>query len=558
MLFKKIRNYKRIRRKNNFISFLREFCINKKLIILYVIVVLFMILNAILSIYRPKYQGIIIDGLSRAYLININKLRNTLLIFLGMVVVQYVIVYIRDILDVMISEKIAEDLRNKIFYKYNFIRIMLLEKYSLNDIILKVEKDINLVKTCGINAVLCIISNIIIIFSIFPVIFKINLNVFVVTLIMFLLYILTNYILSKKIMKISKSFLDSYNNYVSILSEIHRNIIVSKIFNLYEYTLKRYLDSNREYKLQQVNQEKTYIINRMITILIQYLGLSVTWIIGFVNIIDGNMTIGTLIALISYQSILMNPVIRIVDSVNNFSSAKIALDDLYEFFNEDEINENCKLNIYNIDNIVVDALTYNYVQGDRYIKYDNYSFLKDEKLVYAIVGSSGSGKSTFAKILAGIKEDYIGNILINGKNFRDLNKKRFWECIVYIEQNSHFFDDTMINNVSFDKQIERDEIIQRSKELSLNKEFENRWDEIINGNGNNISTGQAKRLDLLRGIMKNNVSMYIFDEVTENLDYKNRCRIYEILNRLSQSNIVIYITHNEEELKFLKHKRIDL
>ena len=204
-----------------------------------------------------------------------------------------------------------------------------------------------------------------------------------------------------------------------------------------------------------------------------------------------------------------------------------------------------KYEIDNITNLKLDNVTY---------KYDNV-IVEDVNLVfnkglYSLAGISGCGKSTIAKSIARRNNNYTGNILINGINILDITSESLYKKLCYIDNKSYIFNDSVRNNFKMHKKdITDDEIYKLLDKVNLSYLYKkNGLDYIINDSMTNISGGERQRL-VLAMYLVNKYDLYIFDEVTSNVDRESEEVIINIIKELSKDSIVLLISH-----RLLNHK----
>lgn len=180
----------------------------------------------------------------------------------------------------------------------------------------------------------------------------------------------------------------------------------------------------------------------------------------------------------------------------------------------------------------------------------NMHFKFESGKFYAIHGESGLGKSTLFDILLGFKDDFTGDIIINGElqSSRDFSQNR--KNIHLIEQSTAIFNDTVLNNILLGRQVSTEQLIKLIKLCVLDTTFpESSWSNIIDFKGNNLSGGQKQRLTLLRGLI-GTPSMIILDETLVGLDNITKHQILHNLKEYFHDKIVIFITHDSEVMKF--------
>lgn len=205
----------------------------------------------------------------------------------------------------------------------------------------------------------------------------------------------------------------------------------------------------------------------------------------------------------------------------------------------------------------------NEIKDDINIKFDNLTFaykntnvIKDLNLTIksnkftAIVGESGSGKSTLAKLIMGYYQNYEGNIFINDLERKIISEKSLMENVAYVNHNPQIFKGTIRENI---------DLIGTSDDITINKVLEevnlldfvnsqNGLETLLLENGSNLSGGQKQRLNLARALLKN-PNMYIFDEVTSNIDVESEEKILSIIKKLSKNKTVLMITHRLSTVK---------
>ncbi len=233
---------------------------------------------------------------------------------------------------------------------------------------------------------------------------------------------------------------------------------------------------------------------------------------------------------------------------------------IMSILNDEELNDG-KLKIKNINNIEINDLS---------LKFDEKTILKNINMkltknnFYSIIGQSGSGKTQLTKTIAKLNYDYSGNIKINGIDLKEINNQSYYEKICYISNNSYLFNDTIKHNFQFINPNITDKQIYKLLELVKLKEFikENGGlDFVVNSDCSNISGGQKQRIILAMNLAKK-YDLYIFDEITSNVDLDSEKIILKLIKQQIKNSIVILITHRVNSIKItdytylLKNKKI--
>lgn len=180
----------------------------------------------------------------------------------------------------------------------------------------------------------------------------------------------------------------------------------------------------------------------------------------------------------------------------------------------------------------------------------NFNISKGETI--ALVGESGCGKSTIAKMLMRFIDSNSGNIKIGGYKIEDYSIKDLRENITYISQSSFLFTGTIFENLTIhDPSITLDEVIEACKMVELDEFIDQlplRYNTLVEENGMNFSGGQRQRLALARGLLKKG-EIYIFDEVTNQLDPLTEKAVQNVIEKISKEKTTIIITHRIANVK---------
>lgn len=169
----------------------------------------------------------------------------------------------------------------------------------------------------------------------------------------------------------------------------------------------------------------------------------------------------------------------------------------------------------------------------------------DSQQMIAIVGESGSGKSTLAKLLVGIEKNYQGDVLIQGKQRKELDDDSFYKRVMYVSHREVLFKGSVKDNlyVGNDQASEEDmwKVLQQVQLDEFLKAHQG-LHTLLNENASNLSGGQKQRLALARALLKEK-DVYIFDEATSNVDMESEDTILRIIHQLAKTKTVIMITH---------------
>jgi ATP-binding cassette subfamily B protein len=291
----------------------------------------------------------------------------------------------------------------------------------------------------------------------------------------------------------------------------------------------------------------TNVQNSMKTLVELVGGVLILWV-GGVSVINGEMTIG---ALIAFQSLLMyflDPVKNLIDLQPQMQTAVVAAERLGEILDldaEKSATEYKKMNPDKFDgDIQVKNLKFRY--GTRRLVLDDISINIKAGQKIAFVGESGSGKTTLSKLLLNLYQPEEGEILIDGNNIADIQFETLRDRIAYIPQETFLFSGSIYDNLTLGiDDVDMDRVVEAAK-LAQAHEFINdlplRYETVLEENGANLSGGQRQRLAIARAILKN-PDILILDEATSNLDAMTEEALDNALDKLTENMTTIYIAH---------------
>lgn len=266
---------------------------------------------------------------------------------------------------------------------------------------------------------------------------------------------------------------------------------------------------------------------------------------AFVAITTQSIEASVIILFVQLMNSVMNPLIEIPTLISKRNSCKPLFKKLGEII---KVEDNSKKEEVDFEkNITINNLEFSY-EENRVLSGVNFTFEKGK--TYAVVGASGSGKTTLLNLLVGRNLDYVGEILYDGKDLKNLSIDSLFEKISFVEQNVFVFDDTIENNVTMysnvDKDLLQDAIIKSGlKSLIDEKGLDYKCGE----NGCNLSGGEKQRISIARSLIKKSEILFM-DEATSALDTETSSSVMNsVLDIDGLSKIVI--THKLEE-KILK------
>ncbi|MBZ7991258.1 MULTISPECIES: ABC transporter ATP-binding protein [unclassified Campylobacter] len=347
----------------------------------------------------------------------------------------------------------------------------------------------------------------------------------------------------KKLKSIGIATQQNYAELTSRLNEILGNIELVKSSNAEKLELEKYKNSNENVAKLIYRGTKINAFTSPIMETFGALGVSATIIIGGMEVINGSMQIGNFFSFLTALFLIYTPVKRITSLYASLqtnlaaSTRTFYLLDLEPEIKGGDENLNQEIKSLKLQNA---SLKY-----DDKLALDNVSIEFKKGEITAIIGRSGSGKSSLVNTILRFYELNSGEIKINNNNYKNYSLDSLREKIAIVTQNIYLFSDTIANNIAYANEFDEERVINALKLANAYDFISIMPDGIytkLSEKGNNFSGGQRQRLALARAFYKN-PEIIIFDEATSALDNESQNLISKSLVNIKQDKIIILIAH---------------
>ena len=354
----------------------------------------------------------------------------------------------------------------------------------------------------------------------------------------------------KKSSKIALKKKHTMDNVVSRMIEYISGMELFKSYNLAGEKFKRLKDSFNDLKKESINTEialAPYILIFQLTVDISFALLlllstqlfisgSINKIMFFSYIIIG-LSLSNILKAFSGQYVF-------------FQYMKLATDKLINVYNEKEISYEFKVMPFKNYDIKFENVSFSYEKDKPVLK--NISFEAKQGTSTALVGSSGSGKTTVTNLIARFWDCQSGIISIDGTDITKIFPEELLTNISMIFQDVYLVNDTIENNIKLGKpDATHEEVVRAAKDASCHEfitELENSYDTVVGEGGSTLSGGEKQRISIARALLKD-TSIILLDEATASLDADNEHEIRKSLDKLIKNKTVITIAHKLNTIK---------
>ena len=464
-------------------------------------------------------------------------------VLLFQVLFQFLFVYFTNLL----GQKVVFDIRNKLFSKIISFKMSYYNKSSIGRLVTRTVNDMETIASIFSQGLFMIIADLILMLSVLTVmvILSLKLSIIIFLILPFIIVATRLFQMGKKV-----AFNQVRNEVANLNSFVQERLSGMKeiqIFNRQKIEYENFKNINERHKqawLKTVWYNSIFFpiseISTSITI-----GLLV-WYAGFNNIADENsVSLGTIFLFIQLSQMLFRPLRQIADKFNTLQMGMVAANRVFKILDTDEFVKDTGTNLDEVKGeIIFDKVNFSYEINNPIIKNLSIEIKPGERV--AIVGPTGSGKSTIIKLILRFFEINSGKIYVDGTSIEKFSLKNLRSQISLVSQDIFLFADSIYNNISlFKKNISKDKIENAAKEIGI-LEFINKLPGGFNYNvkerGVMLSEGQRQLISFLRAYVSN-PKILILDEATSSIDSKTEQLIQYATNKIIEGKTSIIIAH---------------
>ena len=341
--------------------------------------------------------------------------------------------------------------------------------------------------------------------------------------------------------------------FTKFLSEILKATSVIKIFQKEEIELKNFKNiiDDRIEKMTKV--EKTRLGAAPVMETITGIAIAIVVLAGGFLSIKNEIEVGSFFSFLTALMLAYQPV-RALSGVNiGINEGLVAAKRIYALLdNQDLVNKNLSLTDLNVTNKNIEFKSVNFVYPDGTEAIKKISTKINGGSTVALVGKSGSGKTSFINLIPKFYNLSSGSIEIDNQNINEVNLHSLRKEIALVSQDTILFDDTVKANIAYGKiDASEREILEASKNAAADefiKELPNGYDTIIGENGVKLSGGQKQRISIARAMLKNS-SIILLDEATSALDTESESKVKFAIDNLIKNRTTIIIAHRLSTIK---------
>ncbi len=472
---------------------------------------------------------------------NFNNLFRYALYYFILISVSAFSTYFFILLVTYVGQRAMMDMRESLMRKILRLKISFFDKNPVGRIVTRLTNDVQALNEFFSSVLVYLLKDFLLLFGIFFLMFKMNktLTFSVLILVPSLIYISNIFRNSvRKAYRNIRKYLAEINAFVQ---ESLSGIKIINIFKKEEFFKDKFRIINENLLNANLSQVRNFAIFRPLVDFHEFIAIALIILISGLQIKTGKLTVGALVAFLSYIRMAFRPIMDLSEKYNIFQSAMAALERIDSIFRED-VEEKGKIKTHKLKgHIIFDNVYLTYNGSDWVLEGVSFEVKEGEKV--ALVGPTGSGKTSIINLLLGFYPFQKGRILIDGIDIREYDLYFLRKNIGIVMQENFIFKDTLLTNIKlFDNISEAN--IKSAVEKSFVNVIANKLDKGLNTliDQDSLSVGEKQLIAIAR-VLAYDKRIVILDEATSHIDSYTEYLLHKALNELLKNRTAIIIAH---------------
>ncbi len=519
---------------------------------------LMVIVTAAVNLAGPTLQATAIDAITiDAELGKLSVDFDALVKVLVLMGVLYVIASIVTMFQAQLAAKLSQstvhNMRNELFTKISYLPVKYTDTHKHGDVMSRMTNDVENISNTVSQSISSLFSSAITIIGAFVLMLRYSPILTLVAMISIPLTIFSSNLLVKHMRKYFKTqsvLLGALNGHIEEMVTGYKTVMA---YGKEKSAIDGFQTLSRDYRKISIKANIWgSIMGPVMNIIGNFSYLMLAAVGGYMVATQdptaaGALTIGAIQAVLGYSKQFTRPINEIANQYSSILTAMAGAERVFEILDsKSEIDEGKQgLDVDSIcGNISFKNINFSYVEGEPVLKDFNLEVKSGEKI--AIVGATGSGKTTIVNLLTRFYEIDSGEILLDGINITDIPKKDLREAIAIVLQDTMLFTDTIGRNIRYGKLEADDKDVQYAARCARADIFidrlHNAYDTELTGSGSNLSVGQRQLLSIARAVLAD-PKILILDEATSSVDTQTEMNIQSAMVALMKGRTSLIIAH---------------
>lgn len=510
-----------------------------------IIVIFLMVFVILCGILNPYLLKVAIDN--NVANSNVKGLIGIAIVLVVINLISWVLSRIRWIMISEITNSILVNIRHELYAHIQGLSFDFFDNRPVGKILARVVGDVNALKNLFDQSIQSLIPELLNLFFVAIVMLILNVKLALACIALLPVLTLAMFVIEIYSRRRWEVYRNKRSNLNAFTHEEFSGVKVVQSFAKEEYT---------EEKFSVLVKEQKKAFNRAVRLndffwpLVELswgMGTVIVFAVGYNLIISGEIQIGTLIAFSMYTGMFWRPIMNLSNFYNtlitNFSAADRIFDILDIKPDIENIEDSEKMSKIKGD-VEFKNVVFSYDESSEVLKDVNFKVNSGEKI--ALVGSTGAGKSTIVSLLSRFYDVTTGEILVDGKNIKDVNLESYRSQMGIMLQDTFLFSSTIMENIRYGRlEATDEEVIKAAKAVNAHKfisELENGYNTEVNERGSRLSLGQRQLVSFARALLAN-PRILILDEATSNIDTQTEKLVQSGIEKLLEGRTSFVIAH---------------
>ncbi len=464
------------------------------------------------------------------------------LVLIANVVMRYFFMYLLAEL----GQNVLRDLRVKVFNHITQLRLRYFDQTPIGTSTTRTINDISAINEVFTQGVITILADLLAVLTVLGIMFYTSWRLTLISLVTLPLLVWATYIFSKKVKDSYERVRSNVARMNAFLQERITGMRIVQIFNAEKQEAEKFRVINRDYTSANLDSVLYYSIFFPVVELISAISLALMVWIGAGAYLEDKVSFGALVAFPLYLDLLFRPVRMAADKFNTLQMGLVAAERVFKLIESDEIipNQGKVVKDHLKGKVEFKKVSFAYDE-ENYILHD-LDFTIQPGQTMALVGSTGSGKSTIINIMNRFYDIQKGQILLDDIDIRDYELNALRQRIAIVLQDVFLFDGTVYENITLkDTSISLEKVQEAAKIIGADEyinKLPNGYQFMVTERGSNLSVGQRQLISFVRALVID-PDILILDEATSSIDTETELVIQHAIEKLIEKRSSIIIAH---------------
>ncbi|MEL6675359.1 MAG: ABC transporter ATP-binding protein [Bacteroidota bacterium] len=507
----------------------------------------FTILLALLIPVRPQLVQIALDNFVAFG--DVGGLRTIILIILGVLVLQAFIMYRNTYLTNWLGQSIIRDIRVKVFEHILRLKLKYFDRTPIGTLQTRTISDVEVLNDVFTSGLVRILGEILQLVAILAFMLIINWQLTLVMLITLPLMVLATKVFQIKVKGAFQRVRKSVSEINAFMQEHLTGMQIVHIFNRENMELDRFDQVNRRLRKAHINSVLYYAVYFPVMEIVIAMSLSLLVWFGAGNVVEGQVSIGELVAFIMYSQMFFRPLRQLADQFNTLQLGMVSADRIFKVLDTHEFisDEGERKELEGIEEAIsleFDQVNFAYADENWVLKDINLAVKPGQKV--ALVGSTGSGKTTIINLLSRFYTLNKGSVKINGVDVRELELGYLRSLIGVVLQDVFLFSGSIYDNITLNNpEIPMERVVEAAKQVGAHEfisKLPGAYEYNVRERGATLSLGQRQLIAFAR-VMTYDPNILVLDEATANIDTESEEIIQHAIDTVMAGRTSIIIAH---------------